>query len=231
MALLSAGQNNGSTTLQDKYYNTTLALAGMIQAVSLVREIAQTGKMHESAYEASIQSIFQTEPQDIASVYGGAEGVKLGLEKLIQLFSRAETARPLTRYMLSLIHLQKKVANSPKLVAQLTQRINQVKKQADYFHITHPTVIANLADAYLTTISKFKFRIIVWGSQRSLSAVENMDKIRALLLAGIRSAVLWRQVGGSRWQLLFSRAKIKAMAEKILADMEDRTYNKTDAVE
>ena len=32
-----------------------------------------------------------------------------------------------------------------------------------------------------------------------------MNKIRALLLAGIRSAVLWRQLGGHRWQLFLMR--------------------------
>lgn len=207
--------------MQDKFYKTTLALAGMVQTVSLVRELAQTGKMNETAFQASIHSIFQTNPEDIMSIYNGPSGIKLGLEKLIQLFSSpSNSAKPIMRYTLSLMHLQKKVSRSSKIVNQLTQHINQVQKQVDYFHLTHPTVIANLADAYLNTISTFKFRIIVWGSQRSLSVTENMDKIRALLLAGIRSSVLWRQVGGSRFQLLFSRAKIKATAEKILANIE-----------
>lgn len=208
-------------TLENKYYQITISLAGMIQAVSLMRELAQTGKINEEAYLASIHSIFQTNPTDIVNIYNGVEGVKLGLEKLIQLFGpRTSNNRSLMRYVLSLIHLQKKISRSPVLSNQLTQRINQVKKQVDYFHLTHPTVIANLADAYMNSISTFRFRIIIWGSQRSLGVSENMDKIRAILLAGIRSAVLWRQVGGSRLQLLLSRAKMKAMAEKILADLE-----------
>jgi high frequency lysogenization protein len=33
-------------------------------------------------------------------------------------------------------------------------------------------------------------------------------EIRALLLAGIRSARLWRQLGGHRWQLVISRRKL-----------------------
>jgi high frequency lysogenization protein len=207
--------------LQDKFYNLTLALAGVVQSVSLVREIAETGKMNEDAFQANIYSIFQTEPNNIASIYGGVAGVKLGLEKLIQLLNPGtRTGKQLTRYALSLLYLQKKIWRSPRLLNQLTQRIQQIKKQSEYFSLTHPTVIANLADAYLNSISIFKFRIIIWGSQRSLSVVDNMDKIRALLLTGIRSAVLWRQMGGSRLQLLFSRAKIKAMAERILADIE-----------
>lgn len=214
--------------MRDTFYNTTIALAGIIQAVSLVREVAQTGKINEAAYQASIYSIFQTEPNNIASVYQDLSGVKLGLEKLVHIFSaRTDTTRTLMRYTLSLVHLQRKISRSPKTLLQITQRINQVKKQVDYFHLTHPTVIANLADSYMNTISAFKFRIIIWGSQRSLSTTDNMDKIRALLFAGIRSAVLWRQTGGSRLQLLFFRAKIKATAEKIVKEIERTQLNNT----
>lgn len=43
---------------------------------------------------------------------------------------------------------------------------------------------------------------------RFLQQPNNAAKIRALLLAGIRSARLWRQLGGHRWQLVFSRSKL-----------------------
>lgn len=206
--------------MQDKDYKTTLALAGIVQSVNLVRELAQTGKIDEKNYETCIYSIFQTDAADIPSIYGDIKNLKPGLEKLTQLFERNDSSRLLMRYLLSILYLQKKITRSSKLTGQLTQRINQIKKQVEYFSLLHPTVISNLADAYLTTINIFKFRIIIWGSQRSLSVTENMDKIRALLLAGIRSAVLWQQVGGSRLQLLFSRKKIKAMATQILLDIE-----------
>jgi high frequency lysogenization protein len=116
--------------------------------------------------------------------------------------------------------MQKKIMNHPNLFKRLNQRIQQAKKQSEFFSLTHPTVVANLADIYLDAISPFNFRIMMWGNQRILGVNENMEKIRVLLLAGIRSTVLWRQVGGSRWQLLFSRSKIKTMAEKILAEIE-----------
>lgn len=210
--------------MSDKLYHTTIALAGIIQAASLVKDLAQTGKVDEAAYQASIYSLFQTDPENVLAVYGGIQGVRYGLEKLIIMFEPVTTPTE-ARYMLSLIHLQKKIWNHSKMLATLAQRLNQAKKQVDYFSLLHPTVITNLADIYLSTISTLKFRIIIWGSQRILSAVENMEKIRALLLAGVRSVVLWRQMGGSRFQLLFSRAKIRAMAKKILADMPTEEKN------
>ncbi len=203
---------------QDALYKSTIALAGVVQAVSLVKEFAQAGKMDEAAFEASIYSIFQTNPDDITTIYGGLEGVRFGLTKLIPLFESQTNPIPI-RYMLSVLRLQKKVFRSKKTVSTLTQRIQQTKKQVDYFSLTHPTVIANLADTYLLTTSPFKHRIIIWGNQRILNASENMEKIRALLFAGIRSAVLWRQMGGSRLQFIFFRHRIKSMAQKILAGL------------
>jgi len=205
--------------LQDEQLlKSTIAFAGLIQAVSLVRDLAQTGKADEAAFQASIYSIFQTDPKDNLSVYGGIPGIQRGLETLITLFSGpAKESRSLMRYAMSLIHLQKKITRSQAILNTLTQRLNQTKKQVEYFSLTHPTVISNLADIYINTISTFQFRIMIWGSPRILSTSEVMEKIRALLLAGIRSAVLWRQSGGSRLQLLFSRAKIKSMAETLLS--------------
>jgi high frequency lysogenization protein len=204
--------------LDNKLYNITIALAGIVQAVSLVKELAQTGRMDEDAYQTSIYSLFQTDPTSVIEVYRDVNGVRYGLEKLVSMFEPS-TSPIQARYMLALMNLQKKVSRSPKMLDTLSQRLNQAKKQVSYFSLTHATVIANLADIYLNTISQFKFRIIIWGSQRILGAPENMEKIRALLLAGVRSSVLWRQVGGSRIQLFFYRSKIRDMAKQILNEM------------
>ncbi|HSW69356.1 MAG TPA: high frequency lysogenization protein HflD [Gammaproteobacteria bacterium] len=205
--------------MQDKQlYNITIALAGVAQAASLVKELAQTGKLDDDAYQTSIYSIFQTDAPDLPAVYGGLEKIKFGLEKLILMLD-PPTLLVQTRYMLSLMRLQKKITRSSKMMRLLSKRLDQTKKQVEYFSLLHPTVITNLADIYLNIISLFRFRIIVWGNQRILIAPENMKKIRALLLAGVRSSVLWRQMGGSRFQLIFSRAKIRDMAKKILTEL------------
>jgi high frequency lysogenization protein len=215
--------------VQDKYENITIALAGILQAISLMRELTQTGRVNDNAFQASIYSILQVKSDDAQSVYGGVRGVKLGLEKVLHAFDTSQTADRLqSRYMLSLIHLQKKLSRSPKMLEAILKRLQQVQKQVDYFSLTHPTVIANLADIYLNTISTFRFRILIMGNQNILHVRENMEKVRALLLAGIRSAILWRQMGGSRLQLLFSRKKIKDAAEKILRTIEHSPVEQKD---
>lgn len=207
--------------MQDNFYRITLALAGMAQSASLARDFAQTGKMDEDAFSACIYSIFQTDPPNISDVFGSREKLKTGLTKVIELFNPTlSSQRSQMRYLVSLIQMQKKIMNHPKIFEQLKTRIQQTKKQVEYFSLIHPTVIANLADSYLNAVAPFNFRILMMGNPRILGVNENMQKIRALLLAGIRSTVLWRQVGGSRWQLLFSRAKITSVAQKILTDID-----------
>ncbi len=202
--------------MQNKFDAMTLALAGIVQAASLVNQLAQTGKFDEVAFEASIQSIFVTEPENTLAVYGGLLGIRYGLEKLILLLT--PPTRPAeTRFMLAMMRLQKKISHSQKTTDVLTKRIQQAKKQVTYFSPTHPTVIANLADIYENALNTLHFRTAVFGNHRILAVHAHMEKIRALLLAGIRSSVLWRQMGGSRFTLIFLRGRIRETARQLLA--------------
>lgn len=208
-------------TLEDKFDNITIALAGMIQAISQAREIAQTGKVDDEAFQTTLNSLFQTHPEKIVDVYGGLANLKPGLEKLISTLNTKTTAVAQTvHYLHAVMRLQKKISASAKMSGELIQRINQAKKQVAYFSLTHPNVLASLADIYLSSIKPFRFKFFIIGNQRMLSINENIDKIRALLLAAIRSSVLWRQVGGSQLQLIFFRGRITRTAKKLLSQIE-----------
>jgi high frequency lysogenization protein len=56
---------------------------------------------------------------------------------------------------------------------------------------------------------------MVAGEQNYLQKTETAARVRTLLLAGIRAAVLWRQLGGSKWKLLFARKKYVAVARQL----------------
>jgi len=60
-------------------------------------------------------------------------------------------------------------------------------------------------------------RIVVNGRPLYLQNSSIVHQIRALLLAALRSAWLWRQVGGKRWALLLRRRAIAERAEAWLA--------------
>jgi len=72
-----------------------------------------------------------------------------------------------------------------------------------------------LAGLYQDTISTLSYRIQVQGKVEYLKDDDVANKIRALLLAGIRSAVLWYQLGGRRWRLLIYRRRVQEAAGKI----------------
>ena len=68
-----------------------------------------------------------------------------------------------------------------------------------------------LADIYQERISMLGPRIMIGGEPLHLQNPDNAARIRVALLAGIRAAVLWRQAGGHKWQLLLRR---RAMGRK-----------------
>ncbi|MCK5334747.1 MAG: high frequency lysogenization protein HflD, partial [Gammaproteobacteria bacterium] len=156
---------------------------------------------------------------DVISVFGNLSGIIQGLRTLQnQLDNKTQNRNTdITRYAITLVHLQRKLEKNPEMLDQISSRLDTVKSQLDYFDLSHTNTIAKLADIYKTTISTLLPKIIVEGEQVYLSNNANADKIRALLLAGIRAAVLWRQTGGTRLQLLFSRKKYLNSA-KYLSD-------------
>jgi high frequency lysogenization protein len=122
----------------------------------------------------------------------------------------------ITRYVIQILQLEKMLRKNPQLMDQLTGALEKTQNKIEYFHITHENIIAGLADIYQQNISPVGPKIMVQGEQIYLSQSQNANKIRALLFAGIRSAVLWRQCGGSRWQLLISRKKYMDTAKTLL---------------
>ena len=56
-----------------------LALAGIVQAASLVNSLAKSGMLSQINLEASLQSIFITDPGDVTEVFDGLQGISLSL--------------------------------------------------------------------------------------------------------------------------------------------------------
>ncbi|MGH8502101.1 MAG: high frequency lysogenization protein HflD [Gammaproteobacteria bacterium] len=187
--------------------NRTIALAGLYQSVDLVCQIAWRGRAEAKPFEASIGSLFKLDADSYADVYGAPEGIRAGLEvlraQLIDTNKKPQLER--TRYAVTLLHLEKKLNRDPSMVATVQQGITRAREQLAHFAPTHINVISQLADTYQRSISLLWPRIIVNGEQSYLSNPDNASRIRVLLLAGIRAAVLWRQAGGNRWRLIFGR--------------------------
>lgn len=200
-------------------HDQTLALAGVFQAGSLVQQIAHHGHCDETSLETSIRSLFATKPDHTLDVYGGElSDIRDGLQALSIVL--AQQTRPqdveILRYVLNLIHLESKLKRKSDLMEVIGSRIDQARHTASHFGYTHSNLISNLASIYTDTVSTLRPRIQVNGDPKILQRDENAQQIRAVLLAGIRSAVLWRQSGGHRWQLIFTRKKVIHHARELL---------------
>lgn len=199
--------------------DATLALAGVFQAAYLVREIAHNGTVEPTAFEICLRSIFELDPPDTESVYGGRGGLHTGLRLVAAHLGGPSDKRDfeITKYVVSVLHLERKLASNTAMLQRLRDGIERVRVQVGYFSsYTHDNVIAGIADLYVNTISTLTPRIIVSGNHGHLNSPGNANKVRALLLAAIRSAVLWRQSGGSRVQLLFRRRQLAHEASQLI---------------
>ncbi|AWL12095.1 High frequency lysogenization protein HflD like protein [Saliniradius amylolyticus] len=195
-----------------------LALAGVCQAAALTQAFARKGDADEAALTGSMKSIIETDPSDTESVFGGIRGLHLGLKVLENQLSDRQAGKDaeLTKYVASLLSLERKLSRQSKVMQALGQRIEQLKRQQTLYELLDETYLANFASVYSDVISPAGPKIQVGGSQPLLKKPNIQNRIRASLLAGIRAAVLWRQLGGKRRQILFHRRKIHACAAQAL---------------
>lgn len=201
-----------------QYYSRHLALAGVCQAAALVKQIARTGEINHKAFAASINSITVTSPTNPIEVFGSIDNVYLGYSTLIDQLGNDDQQKDVevTRYVANLLALERKISKSKKVLDELAQRISQIQRQQQHLAILDEQMLSNLAGIYSDVISPVTRKIQISGSPALLKRADNQHKIRAILLAGLRAAVLWRQLGGKRRQILFSRQGILRDAKAAL---------------
>lgn len=194
-----------------------IALAGVFQAANMAANIAEQGMVDSRSMEASIHSLFKIDAESVESVYGGLQGVESGLRLIQQQLGEKRTDNVLvTQYVIALLHLERKLSRNRAMQQQIRDGIRSAEERIAHFHLLHTNIIAQLADIYTQTISTLKPRIMVKGEPLHLQNSDNVNRIRALLLAGIRSAMLWRQCDGGRWQVILGRKKIAEQARRLL---------------
>ncbi|OZG73703.1 lysogenization regulator HflD [Hahella sp. CCB-MM4] len=194
-----------------------IALAGVFQAAYLVDELAKKGTLGEEAFKTCLNSLLKVDVSNTIDAFGDRYGIQVGLRELIAVLEKQQnrSKTEMVRYALTLLYLEGKLRKRPDLLEVMGKRIQQVQTQTLHFEVTHSNIVGAFASLYKDTISTFPQRIQVTGDPKYLRVDENADKIRAILLAGIRAAVLWRQVGGRRWKLLFMRKQILQVARQL----------------
>ena len=193
-----------------------LALAAACQALGQVGEIARNGRGDPALINVCLAGLLEPYRQDIERIYNGLPGLRAGLTLL-----RTQLTEPrdveLTGYLLAILHLEQKLRRDPQRLQELAAGLEAARRQNEYFEGGNRAAVAGrLGELYGSTVGSLRPRIMVRGAREHLEQSHNADLIRALLLSAIRAASFWREHGGNRWQLLFSRRRLVADIDVLL---------------
>jgi len=193
-----------------------LALAGLLQSIRLVQEMANNGQVQTSALAPCIDSLFRFEADSTEEVYGGVRALFPGLRRVIAQLDGSDRDGAQTRMAMNVLHLERRFVAVPAAMDTVQERLEQVQREQQPWEPTHPVVLSSLGSIYAELVSPLGPKVMVAGNPVYLSQPEVVAEVRAALLAALRSAVLWRQLGGSWWDLLLSRRRMVETAQELL---------------
>lgn len=190
-----------------------LALAGMAQALKQVRQVADTGQAETAVLTTALESVFRIDAASPEAVYGHAASLRPGL-RLLDAYLRNQAEDPLLpRLGLAVMQLERRFIANHGMVEQVHGGIVAAAPLAHNLGPAHPEVLAALGKLYADTVSHLRPRIMVQGNPHYLGQADVVAEIRAALLSALRSAVLWRQLGGSLWDFLLQRRAMLGAVE------------------
>lgn len=188
----------------------TIALAGLYQSLALVQNIAWQGDSTHSCMIPSIESILKLDIDKYIDAYGSTENLQLGIQTLKAALQNKNEKHAVerTRYAINLMYLASKFAVNQNAVTSLGTQLERISNQYDSVEESLDDITQDLGSLYREHISPLGPKIIIEGEPAHLNNDQNASKIRALLLAGIRAIVLWKQANGKRWTLLLGRKSL-----------------------
>lgn len=194
-----------------------MALAAICQAAQMVQKVAQGKSVNSYELEMMLSSLIITDPSSPEDIYRSQADLREGYRLVVQqLDSGPEKSVELVKYVGGLIQLERALNSKPQQLNLLGSKIDDIKRRLSHFEITDESVISGFADIYADVVSPLGQRIQVFGDPNLLQQKHIQNKIRALLLVGIRAAVLWRQMGGKRRQFILSKGKLVRTAKTMI---------------
>ena len=192
------------TTMEQR----VLALAGLVQALKQVRQIAETGQADAGVVATAIDSMFRIDAESPQAIYGGTSQLRPGLLLMRACFSNQGSDEMLPRLALAVFQLERRFVRDAIVAQQVHDGVIAVLPVAERLGQHHPEVLAALGALYADTVSHLRPRVLVQGNPHYLGQASVVAEIRAMLLAALRSAVLWRQLDGSLWDFLLRRREL-----------------------
>jgi len=196
----------------------TMALAGIFQATELVRQAANHGTWSGYAADTCLDSLLAIEADTVEEIYGDASNLRLGAETLVSVLQGDRRHMESLGYAVSIMQLEnnfRKKSDMQALIGRELQTITTIDEGLE-LHEIRDLQAQKIAGLYTRTISTLSPRIVINGRPQHLQVDRTVNWIRTLLFSGLRSAVLWRQMGGGRFSLMFGRKKMLEQAQTLL---------------
>lgn len=193
-----------------------IALAALLQAVEQVQLMANQGQAQTDPLATCINSLFVFDAAGTEQIYGNRHNLKPGLKKLYnQLQGESSRDNAITRIALNVLHLERQFAKNPSVMSLVHDRLSEISLESQQLGVTHPEILAKLGTLYAEKVSPLGAKIMVQGNPVYLAQTQVVSEVRAALLAALRAAVLWRQVGGKYWDFFLSRGKMSQIAREL----------------
>jgi len=202
--------------LFDKIDEQTIALAGLYQSCHVVSKIAWNGEYYEKDFNPLINCILKINSTNTEDIYINISNLKTGLisfkKQIIgDIFTRSSEIR---RYIASLQQLSYKLMSNEKCIGEMQTMLKKLDDKVESMTIDEKVI--QLSNIYQKTLSTFEPRIVVSGDNLHLTDKIQASRIRTALFAGVRSLILWQQLGGSKLKLFFLKGKYSKQIDEYL---------------
>ena len=194
------------------------ALAAVFQSAALVEDAAHGRSLEPTQLCPLLEAVLIVDAPNVDGIYGAS--LTLGLRSLeTQLSPGARPTGEVLRYVFAMLRLAHQFQRASVLRQEMDKRLARLQAQRAHFPVDHETLIEAFAETYSATLATLPRRIEVRGQRGALSQPRTAALIRACLLAGVRGAILYFQLGGRRRHLFLQRRRLVGAAQALCEEL------------
>ncbi len=179
--------------------------------------MAHAGSTDENLLSRMTRTAMMLDTPEPEQLFGNAADLSAALTLLAEVGGGRPDAGQLEvlRMANAALQLQAALRGSDLIRDKLGRRLSRLDPDAHDIPFADD-VYFSLNDLYTETLSQLSPSIVVNGSKGYLQNAVLVAKVRSALLAAVRNAWLWHQLGGRRWHLLVFRGRYGASARELL---------------
>lgn len=181
-----------------------LCLCALVDALMGVRELAHEGRTELETRSSLLAAIFEFDADSPVALYGASPRLVAAIAATEARFAKGDARHDeVTRLAAQVLALSRRLRHRPDAGAKLMKALEPAIRQSQQFGLLHEYTVQSLAQAYVEAVSPLSAPIRIFGNATYLSQPRIAAQVRALMLAAMRAAVLWRHLGGNGWSLYF----------------------------